>query len=168
MHRALITGLLGLVIATTYSSAAFATEFAAIIPMHGDGTYYVPARIGSTAAGKLMLDTGSGYLTINERTLARLKKDGDAFYVKDVSGILADGSRKTVPVYRVASISIGCCCVLRDVEAAVFPGATRQILGLSALKKVAPFAVSIDPPQLSLSKCQSDLSTSTAVDLHGF
>lgn len=170
MKRALITGFFALVITTTFcSGAAFATEFAAVVPLHGGGAYYVSARIGTIAdTGDLMLDTGSGYVTINERTLARLQKDGDASYVKDVSGILADGSRQTVPVYHVASISIGCCCVVQDVEAAVFPGATRQILGMSALKKVAPFAVAIDPPNLSLSKCRSDASTNTEVGLKNF
>jgi hypothetical protein len=39
------------------------------------------------------------------------------------------------------------------VEAAVFPGKTRQILGLSALKKAAPFIFSMDPPNLVLSNC---------------
>ena len=169
MNCASITGFLVVVITTVCSGAAVATEFAAVVPLHGLGAYYVSARIGNTDdTGDLMLDTGSGYVTINERTLARLQHDGDASYVKDVSGILADGSRKTVPVYRVASISIGCCCVVQDVEAAVFPGATRQILGMSALKKVAPFAVAIDPPNLSLSKCRSDVSANTEVDLKRF
>ena len=169
MKCGLITGLLVLATTIVRSGAAVATEFAAVVPLHGGSAYYVSARIGNTAdIGDLMLDTGSGYVTINERTLARLQKDGDASYVKDVSGILADGSRRTVPVYNVASISIGCCCVVQDVEAAVFPGATRQILGMSALKKVAPFAVAIDPPNLSLSKCQGDVSTNTEVGLKNF
>lgn len=101
-----------------------------------------------------MVDTGSGYMTINETTLALLEKQGRATYVKDLTGIMADGSRKTVPIYRISSINIGCCCVVRDVEAAVFPGTKRQILGLSALKKVAPFAVSMQPPSLLLSNCE--------------
>ncbi|MBI2799826.1 MAG: clan AA aspartic protease [Gammaproteobacteria bacterium] len=169
MNRSLITGFYVFVIVTVGAGAADATEFAAVVPLHGGNAYYVSARIGNTAdTGDLMLDTGSGYVTINERTLARLQQDGDAPYVKDVSGILADGSRKSVPVYRVGSISIGCCCVVQDVEAAVFPGVTRQILGMSALKKVAPFAVAIDPPNLSLSKCRSDVSTNTEVDLKSF
>lgn len=132
---------------------ARAAEFAAIVPMQGGSAYYVPAQFGDSASADLLVDTGSGYLTINERTLQRLKQDGTAEYLKKISGVLADGSSTTVPVYRLEKVSIGCCCVVQDVEAAVFPGETRQILGMSALKKVAPFAVSVDPPQLSLSHC---------------
>jgi len=58
-----------------------------------------------------------------------------------------------VPVYVIRSLTIGENCRLRNVEAAVFPGATRQILGLSALKKAAPFTFSFDPPHLTLSNC---------------
>jgi len=145
--------------------SAFAEDFATIIPMKGGGTYYVTARFGDTISGELMVDTGSGYTTINEQTLASLKEGGHAQYVKDVSGILADGSRTTVPVYRVTQVSIGCCCVVQDIEAAVFPDSTRQILGLSALKKVAPFTVSLEPAQLTLSRCQVDPSAMTAVGL---
>lgn len=147
--------------------AVLAEDFAMIVPMHGGGTYYVPARFGEAISGELMVDTGSGYTTINEKTLAGLLKSGEAEYVKKVSGILADGSRTTAPVYRVAEVSIGCCCLVRDVEAAVFPGSTRQILGLSALKRVAPFTVSLEPAQLTLSRCQADPAATTAVGLAG-
>jgi predicted aspartyl protease len=106
-----------------------------------------------------MVDTGSSYLVINERTLASLKEKGHAEYVKKVSGLMADGSRSIVPIYRIASLSIGCCCLVRDVEAAVLPGSTRQILGLSALRKVAPFALSVEPPSLMLSNCEAGKKT---------
>ena len=56
-------------------TSAFADDFAMIIPMKGGGTYYVTARFGDTTSGELMVDTGSGYTTINEQTLASLKED---------------------------------------------------------------------------------------------
>ena len=68
-------------------------------------------------------------------------------------GILADGTRKVVPIWSVSSLNIGGNCHLVDVEAAVFPGRTRQILGLTALKKAAPFTLSFEPPELTLSRC---------------
>ena len=34
----------------------------------------------------------------------------------------------------------------------MFPGKTRQILGLSALRQAAPFIFSLNPPELVLSK----------------
>jgi len=118
-------------------------------------TYYLKAQIEGLAPTEFMLDTGSGYNTINEETLKKAKASGTATYVKDIVGILADGSLKTVAIWSLSRINIGGECVLNNVEAAVFPNKTRQILGLSALEKTAPFTVSFDPPQIVLSHCNS-------------
>jgi hypothetical protein len=69
---------------------------------------------------------------------------------------MANGKRLNVAVYRVASLKLGENCVLTDVEVAVMPGATRDILGLSALRKVEPFALQLEPPVLYLSSCATD------------
>jgi predicted aspartyl protease len=121
-------------------------------------TYYVPTRIEGAGEVELMVDTGSGYVTINEATLRELKRKGTARYVKQLQGILANGSELAVPVYTIAALNIGGNCRLRDVEVAVFPGDTRQILGLSALRKAAPFVFSVDPPSLVLSHCETSVS----------
>lgn len=68
-------------------------------------------------------------------------------------GRLADGSELEVPVYSIDAISIGDACWLRDVEAAVFPGNTRPILGLNVLQRAAPFIFSFEPPRPVLSHC---------------
>lgn len=132
-----------------------AGDFDSDIPMRDKGaaTYYVDGDIHGVGPVDLMVDTGSGYMTINEVTLGMLQLSGDATYVKDLSGVLADGSTMTVPVYRITQLRIGASCTLRDVEAAVFPGKTRQILGMSALRHAAPFIFSMDPPKLVLSNC---------------
>lgn len=116
-------------------------------------TFYVPAEITGFGATELMVDTGSGYVVINETTLAALESQGQARYVKQLRGVLANGNELTVPVYAVAAMSLGGRCWLHDVEAAVFPGNARQILGLSALRRTAPFVFSVDPPELTLSRC---------------
>ncbi|NIR29527.1 MAG: clan AA aspartic protease [Gammaproteobacteria bacterium] len=116
-------------------------------------TYYVQGAIGGYGDVELMVDTGAGYTTINEETLAVLLEAGEAVYVKKLTGVLADGSRKTLPVYRLRRLVLGNQCVLRDVEAAVLPRRTRLILGLSALEKAAPFVFSTRPPRLSLTNC---------------
>ena len=139
------------------STGTFASEPLTPIPMQAKGadTYYIKGNIRGLGSTEFMVDTGSGYVTINEHTLAILKDKGEAIYVKDLMGILADGQRKVFPVYRIASIRLGDDCELRNVEAAVFPGRTRQILGLSGLKKAGAFTFSFDPPQLTLSNCAS-------------
>jgi predicted aspartyl protease len=116
-------------------------------------TFYVPGKIPGYGAVEFMVDTGSGYMTINEQTLEVLEREGNVRYIKQLRGILADGSELEVPVYSIERISIGGNCWLEDVEAAVFPGTSRQILGLSALRKAAPFVFSVDPPALTLSRC---------------
>jgi len=73
--------------------------------------------------------------------------------VKQLRGVLADGSTLVVPVYALDEFTIGEDCSFHGVEAAVFPGGTRYILGLSALGRAAPFTFSVDPPSLTMSNC---------------
>ena len=116
-------------------------------------TYYVTARVSHTQPEEFMVDTGSSYTTINQATLSRLQAGGRSHYLRDLVAILANGQEMVVPVYRVNNLDIGGVCVLSDVEVAVFPTATRQLLGLSALRKASPFQFSVDPPELRLSNC---------------
>lgn len=125
----------------------------------GAATYYVKGEILGLGAVNMMVDTGSGYSTINEHTLKVLKKNGAAHYVKDLVGILANGEKMRVAVYRLSAINIGGSCWLHNIEAAVFPGKTRQILGLSALRKTSPFLFSMEPPELKLSNCKTQLES---------
>jgi len=134
---------------------ASAQEFGTFIPMRekGSATYYVTTEIHGLGAVDLMVDTGSSYTTINEETLAVLLQQQRADYVSDLEGMLADGTRMMLPIYSIRSMNIGGQCPLEDIEVAVFPGNTRQILGLSTLRQASPFIFSMDPPQLVLSNC---------------
>lgn len=137
----------------------YAAEFDKKIPMFSKGaaTYYVDGFIEGVGKVEFMVDTGSGYMTINEVSLELLKEQSRAVYVKDLSGILADGTKRIVPIYQISTLEIG-GCQFQNIEAAVFPGKTRYILGLSALKKASPFAFSLEPPNLTLSHCQTTAS----------
>lgn len=157
---------LGLALVSTSAAAA---EFNVTVPMHEKGmaTYYVKGEIGDLGATEFMVDTGSSYLTINEQTLIMLQDRGQANYVKQLRAILANGSEMVIPVYAVNQLRVG-SCTLQNIEAAVFPARTRQILGLSALNKTAPFTFSINPPELKLSNCvQSADASVTPATLAG-
>jgi predicted aspartyl protease len=156
------TGVCALILGAT----AVAAEFGTSIPMRAGNatTYYVTAVAGDLEAMEFMVDTGSGYTTINEVTLAELQRTKQAQYLRDLIGILANGTEMVVPVYRLASLNIGGGCHLSNVEAAVFPGKTRQILGLSALKQAAPFIFSFEPPNLKLSNCVNPELLASAPD----
>lgn len=141
---------------------SWAEKFDHTVPMHKKhlATYYVQGEISGFGAVELMVDTGAGYMTINQQILSTLQAAGQAEYVKDLTGVLADGSRIGISVYRIEQIKVGEQCVLRDVEAALFPTQARMLLGLSALQKAAPFVFSTDPPRLVLSKCSASTATS--------
>lgn len=102
---------------------------------------------------------GASYMAINQAALDSLKASNQAEYVKQLIGTLADGGQISVPVYRISSVIIGDNCILTDVEAAVFPGNTRNILGLSALPRAAPFQFSVNSPTLMLSGCKAGAHT---------
>lgn len=146
--------IIGALLAVVSSSVSCA-DFTTAVPLlqKSAGTYYVAADFEGRARDEFMVDTGCGHVAINEHTLAVLQEIGAAEYLKEVAGVLADGSTRQVPVYRISSMRVG-ECVIGDVEAVLFPGATRQILGLSALNKMAPFAISVEPPRLLLTNCQ--------------
>lgn len=146
----LIMALLALLPPCSVGAASLKT-----IPMNQKqlATYYIQANMHGTGAVEFMVDTGAGYTTINEDTLALLKRADNADYIGELTGVMADGSQHRLPVYRIRHLVLGKDCVLNNVEAAVFPHNTRMLLGLSALEKAAPFTFSTNPPRLSLSNC---------------
>ena len=148
-------GVPGAIFVLALVSTASAQEFGTFIPMRekGSATYYVTTEILGLGAVDLMVDTGSSYTTINEETLAVLMQQHRADYVSELEGMLADGTRLMLPIYSIQSMNIGGQCRLKNIEVAVFPGNTRQILGLSTLRQASPFIFSMDPPQLVLSNC---------------
>lgn len=130
------------------------------VPMtlKGSQTFYVSGWVAGIEPTEFMVDTGSSYMTINQSTLNQLRENGQADYLRDLIGILANGDEVVRPVYRIPKIVLGNSCEMFDVEAVVFPGTTRQILGLNVLRKAAPFMFTVDPPQLQLSNCSQHLS----------
>ena len=136
--------------------------------MHDRGvmTYYVDVEVMGLGRIPFLVDTGAGYLAIGQQMFRVLERHGQTHYLREMEGMLADGTRITVPVYRIAYINIGGNCVVRDVETTVFPHATRAVLGLSALRKTAPFKFSINPPTLELTNCQALTSIEQTTDLN--
>jgi hypothetical protein len=82
-------------------------------------------------------------------------------YVRQMRGRLANGTEMNVAVYAIGAVNIGGNCWLKNVEAAVFPGKTRPILGLNALQRTAPFIFSFQPPRLHLSNCTEQTAQTT-------
>ncbi|MCU7907161.1 MAG: retroviral-like aspartic protease family protein [Candidatus Thiodiazotropha sp. (ex Epidulcina cf. delphinae)] len=151
----MIKSILATLLLLSVTGQLRADQFVFDVPMHSKGanTYYISGSIGGMPPSDFMVDTGSSYMTINETTLAKLRLAAPPHYIRDLKGILANGAEMHVPVYAITNVRIGDECLLEEVEVAVFPGKTRQILGLSALLKASPFIFSTKPPQLQLSNC---------------
>lgn len=60
---------------------------------------------------------------------------------------------------------VGDACWIHNVEAAIFPADTRPILGMSVLRRLAPFNLSDDPATLTFNKCRPSSSTAAAVSI---
>jgi len=149
----ILSGLLLFTVAGMPMALALPPSY--VVPMveKGAKTFYIRGEIMGLGAVDFLVDTGSSYNTIDENSLAVLQEKGKVSFVKNLMGTLANGHRTRVAVYRIDAIRLGDDCELRDIEAAVFPGRTRHILGLSGLRKVGSFTFSFDPPQLTFSSC---------------
>lgn len=155
-------------LATTVWAGEPSSEFAALVSMQKQpaGTFYISASLdGHNGTLPLLVDTGSSFTVLNEVLLKELKAHGTAEYVHDIEGMMADGSHRTIPVYRVTALRIGDACWVHNVEAAIFPADTRPILGMSVLMRLAPFTLSDDPATLALNKCRPSSSTASAVSI---
>ena len=113
------------------------------------GTYYLKARLDQAVDTDMLLDTGSGYVSLSQATFARIKDEPGTVFLRHIQGVMADGKRMRVPVYSIAELQLSEHCILRDVEVAVMRGASRDILGLSALRQMQPLTLQLEPPVLT-------------------
>ena len=116
------------------------------------GSLYVDAEAGGVSAS-FLLDTGAGLVTVSEAFFDELEARGAVREVRRVAARLANNRVQALTVYEVAQFRIGGHCDIGPVEVAVMPGGGRNLLGLSALGRAAPFTVSMAPPALHLSGC---------------
>lgn len=152
---------LGLLFAPLATAAEF-TEVA--LQKHDAGTFYVNGALQGYGDLRMLVDTGSSYLVISQSILDELLKAGDARYARQLEGVMADGSSRVIPVYRLAGLRIGENCWVHDVEAAILPGQTRPILGMNILARLAPFTFSAEPAKLGVQQCQLPVAKAPAAE----
>jgi len=120
------------------------------------GNFYVGADFGPVHTD-MLLDTGSGYVSLTPATFRRINRSASAqarpAFSRKITGVLANGRATSVPVYRLPQLRLG-ECVLQDVEAVVFPGADRDILGLNALSRLQPLTLDLDGGRMLGGACQ--------------
>jgi clan AA aspartic protease (TIGR02281 family) len=168
MHR-LAALLFGTVCALSFNVAradviTLPTAMAVALQKHDAGTFYIPGAIEGYGELELLVDTGASYLVINEKILKTLKATGDAEYTRELRGTMADGTVRIIPVYRITALRLGTQCWIPDVEAAVFPGTARPILGMNVLTRLAPFTFSAEPPRIGLAQCQPEFAAAETIE----
>lgn len=114
------------------------------------GTLHVGGVLGPAGSTEFLLDTGSAYVVLSDATRARLAAAGALVQVRRLRAVMANNATVDAPVYRVSRLELSANCVVRDFEAVALPGARKNILGLSALREVAPFTVHLAPARLEL------------------
>lgn len=133
----------------------------ALVPS-GAGTLEVAASVAGVDT-TFLLDTGAGVVTVSETLFAAVRKVAQPRPVREMAGRLASGKIERIRVYAVDDFTVG-DCNLGTVEVAVMRGKGRNLLGLSALKPVAPITIALDPPALTLSQCALPTATVAALD----
>ncbi len=123
------------------------------------GTLHVHARLDGGHAANFLLDTGSAFVVLTEATRRELEREGRLERLRDLNAVMANNASVRASVYRVSALDLGNGCVIRDFEAVALPGARKNILGLSALKRVAPFTIQFGPDRLALT-CVGELADS--------
>ncbi len=133
------------------ASAEFATEVSLPMSQQGSGGFYVRGVLGGDVESELLVDTGSSYVVLSRDTFMRLKRAGATSFARTIHGKTAAGRSLEAKVYAISELALSADCVLRDVEAVVLPNADRNILGLSALRRLQPFALNFEPAELTVS-----------------
>ncbi len=118
----------------------------------GAGSLYMDAEIGGVTAS-FLVDTGAAMVTVDKTLFKRMRESGDIREVRRVAARLANNRLQIMTVYEVAHFQVGDACELGPVEVAVMNGAGRNLLGLSALGRAAPFTIHTSPPAIVLSGC---------------
>jgi predicted aspartyl protease len=159
-------GVAAFVLAVAMTTTAGAADpFGESVPMQqrASGNYYVAGTLTGGVQTDFLVDTGSGYVSLAPAVFERLRTASGTVFLRDILGSMANGRVLKVPVYRIETLELSPQCVLHDVEVTVMPGSTRSILGLSALRRVAPFALDLEPARLMLSSCDPGTVTTAAL-----
>lgn len=126
------------------------------------GTLHVNVSVAGTGT-PFLVDTGSAYVVLAADTFERLHRAGALTRLRSLRAVMANNARTTATVYRVSSLALGAGCEAQDFEAVTLPGARKNILGLSALRQLAPFTVRLDPLRLDLT-CKDPGDLAARVD----
>ena len=160
VFRTVITRCVVLGAALASCGTAFGEEsagFSVPLEQQSSGAFYIRGTLGASVDTELLVDTGSSYVVLSRATFKAVEKSQGASFKRTIQGATASGKVVKAKVYEVSALSIGDDCVLESVEVVVLPGSKRDILGLSALKRVQPFTFDLDPLALRFEGCRQPI-----------
>lgn len=142
-------------IAVLVSSSPASADFDVLVPMSdsGAGNYSVSGSFGADPAAEFLIDTGAALTTISSKLFRSLQRTRSLEPVRRVAARLADGRLRAMNVYHIEDFHLGDHCSLGAIEVAVMANDGRNILGMSALAKTAPFGLHLSPAALALTRC---------------
>jgi predicted aspartyl protease len=115
------------------------------------GTFYLHGTIDDKVSTDFLLDTGSGYVSLTEKTFRQIKNETTTEFRRHIRAAMANGKIVAVPVYSVKRLALSSNCILEDIEVTVLANASRDILGLNAIFAMQPLTIQLDPPALNAS-----------------
>lgn len=159
-------GLVTLPLITTFALAETPENLSVPMWQQDSGGFYVQGVLAGEVASDMLVDTGSSYVVLSRATFAKLKRDPATVYERTIRGATAAGRVMEAKVYTISELALGEDCILRNVEAVVLPNADRDILGLSALRRLQPFSLQFEPAALTMTACDTvdTLTVATTVD----
>ena len=128
--------------------------FSVPLVAQSSGAFYVRGTLGGVVSSELLVDTGSSYVLLSRKTFDALRENKLTTYLRSIRGATANGRVVKAKVYEVSELALGENCTLKGVEVVMLPGSDRDILGLSALKRVQPFTFDLDPLALRFDACR--------------
>ncbi len=120
----------------------------------GAGSLTIDAEIAGVPA-RFVVDTGAGMVTVDRALFKQMRRSGDIQEISRVAARLANNRLQMMTVYQVSHFRVGDSCELGPIEVAVMEGTGRNLMGLSALGRAAPFTIHTSPPSITLSGCGS-------------
>lgn len=147
-----------MVMAGLLHACAAHADFDVLVPMtdSGAGNFSVSASFGADPSTPFLVDTGAGLTTISQRLFRSLQRTRKLQPIRRVAARLADGRLRALDVYKIDDFRLGDECSLGAIEVAVMANDGRNILGMSALAKTAPFGLHLTPAALAVTRCQNN------------
>jgi len=133
------------------SSSTFAEEIT--VPwIRGETGILVIDGVINNRPAEFMFDTGATTSVLTTDLAYEIEDSLEHFRI--MYGIMADGKIQAYSVFRINELRIGDKCIAKDTEAAIIPGADRNILGVNVIREFSPVTINFEGKQEIIFNCE--------------